>query len=94
MKLHLERHYQHRYGGIYKVKHISLSTVDQSQWVVYEHVYPFEQKLWHRPYDEFIDGRFTEMLTHDLMYFCSKDKDAFQLEIAAKKSAATLAKDK
>lgn len=92
MDVHLNKYYQHRYGGIYKAKYISLSTQDQSQWVVYDHIYPFEQKTWHRPYEEFTDGRFTEILTQDLMYFCSKDATRFRAEIAANKAKAASCK--
>jgi hypothetical protein len=82
----INKHYQHRYGGIYKVQDVSLSTVDKSQWIVYKHVYPFEQHTWHRPYEEFTDGRFTEISTDDLMYFCAKDRDKFREEITQAKS--------
>jgi len=76
-------YYQHRYGGLYKVIGTSTSTVDKSKWVVYVHCYPFEYQIWHRPYDEFVDGRFTVIDNNKYVSLISKDQRQFQEEINA-----------
>jgi hypothetical protein len=81
-------YYQHRYGGVYQVVSVSTSTVDKSQWVVYRHLWPFEEQEWHRPYEEFVDGRFRELSYVEAMEIGKKDRTKFQLEITANKEAA------
>lgn len=54
-------HYLHVDGGVYKVLSIGVSTVDQTQQVTYQHLYPFKQQVWVRPLDEWVDTRFTEL---------------------------------
>jgi hypothetical protein len=56
------QYYQHQDGGIYQCLYMSNSTVDQSHHVVYLHIYPFEQKVWHRPIEEWTTERF-KMIT-------------------------------
>ena len=80
-------YYQHRYGGLYKVWDISESTVDNSKWVVYHHVYPFEYKTWHRPYDEWAEeGRFREITGKEYDEFLKRDRVEFQIEIGKAKA--------
>lgn len=55
--------YKHlKRGSIYKVWAISKSSVDGSEWVVYQEIAPFPTggQWWHRPLAEFMDGRFEE----------------------------------
>lgn len=88
-EVHIGRYYQHRYGGIYHVSDISFSTVDQSKWVVYAHVFPFEYKVWHRPYDEFIDGRFRLMERDEYSKVLeTTNRTEFQKVVTACKEAA------
>jgi hypothetical protein len=78
------KYYRHRYGGIYSVQIAkAISTVDKSLWVVYNHVYPFEQQTWIRPYNEWCeDGRFIEMTDHvELSNILRRDRNKFQEEI-------------
>lgn len=49
---------QHRDGGLYRVKAHGKSTVDGSEVVIYEHIYPFEQSIWVRPMAEWTVDRF------------------------------------
>jgi hypothetical protein len=77
--------YQHRYGGIYIVHGISTSTVDKSKVVVYHHVYPFENQMWHRPYDEWCDGRFRKLENDEKYELLKRDREEFQKEITTKK---------
>lgn len=75
-------YYQHRYGGLYHVLDISESTVDNTKWVVYHHVYPFEYKTWHRPCDEWSEeGRFREITREEYNEFLKRDRLEFQIEI-------------
>lgn len=57
-KILLDRFYQHKDGGLYRVNEIGMSTVDQSKHVIYTHVYPFERHTWIRPLAEWTDDRF------------------------------------
>lgn len=88
MKPEINCYYQHRYGGLYKVSDIAFSTVDKSQWVVYNHVYPFEYVTWIRPYDEWCDGRFREITREEYREFLKRDQQEFQNEINAAKGEA------
>lgn len=78
-------YYQHRYGGIYMVQDIATSTVDQSQWVVYVHVYPFEYQTWVRPYDEWCDGRFRKLEEGEYDNLLRSNREEFQKAITANK---------
>ena len=83
----VNKYYQHRYGGLYRVTDLSESTVDNSKWVVYHHVYPFDYKTWHRPIDEWSEeGRFTEIDPTELSFLLRKDRTEFQIEIAKAKA--------
>jgi len=83
------RFYQHRYGGIYSVTiPKSTSTVDKSEWVVYTHIYPFEEEVWHRPYAEWTDGRFRPLEAGEYLELIRKDRKTFQSEINAARKAA------
>jgi hypothetical protein len=84
--------YQHRYGGLYVVHGISTSTVDKSKVVVYNHVYPFEYQMWHRPYDEWIDGRFRKLSTEEKYELLSRDRETFQKEITEARTKAKMEK--
>ena len=80
-------YYQHRYGGVYKVSDISESTVDNTKWVVYHHIYPFEYKTWHRPYLEWSEeGRFREIDQGEFEELICKDRLQFQIEIGKAKA--------
>lgn len=84
IKPEVNRYYQHRYGGLYLVKDIATSSVDKSKWVVYAHVYPFDYEIWIRPYNEWCDGRFTELSPGEYVELIStkgKDREAWQIEI-------------
>ncbi len=83
------RFYQHRYGGIYSVLAVkAMSTIDKSEWVVYTHVYPFENEVWIRPYDEWTDGRFRVLEPGEYIELIAKDRKEFQKEITATRKAA------
>lgn len=79
-------YYQHRYGGLYIVNGIALSTIDKSKWVVYNHVYPFEAETWIRPYDEWCDGRFRKIEHEEYADLLMKDRSEFQIEIGKAKA--------
>ncbi len=60
-KVILGDYYKHRDGGLYKALMIAKSTVDLSESVIYEHVYPFEYVVWSRPIAEWTDDRFEHL---------------------------------
>lgn len=87
------RFYQHRYGGIYSVDKVKAkSSADKSEWVVYTHIWPFEEEVWIRPYSEWIDGRFRLLEQNEYLDLIRRDREEFQREITANKEAAN--KDK
>lgn len=55
------RYFRHQDGGIYQRIGEGQSTIDASSHVAYMHVWPFEQKLWFRPIDEWTPERFKEI---------------------------------
>lgn len=82
------KYYQHRYGGIYLVDFPKAkSTVDKTEWVVYTHIWPFEEETYIRPYDEWNDGRFKEIDLEKVSDLFRKDRVEFQLEIGKARSA-------
>jgi hypothetical protein len=81
-------YYQHRYGGLYIVKDIAKSSVDQSKWVVYNHVYPFEYETWIRPYAEWCDGRFRKVEHEEYAELLMRDRAEFQMAVTATRNAA------
>jgi hypothetical protein len=92
---HMFQHYQHRYGGVYVVKAIAKSTIDKSEWVVYNHVWPFEEEVWIRPLAEWSEeGRFRQLAGHELVDLLGRNRDQFQAEITAKKAEAKAAEGK
>lgn len=76
--------FQHTDGGFYERKGLSTSTVDQSTWVVYEHVWPFEVKLWHRPLAEW-ESRFTPVSSDVVVASMARDRALVQAEIIHKR---------
>ena len=96
MKLEPYTYYQHRYGGLYQTQRFvtSKSTVDQSEWVAYMHVWPFEVAMWHRPIEEFTDGRFRELTDSEAFVIMRTTEEAeFKEIIAANKAAAKIRDD-
>lgn len=87
MNLKLNTFYQHIDGGLYLTKSLSTSSVDKSQWIVYDHVWPFEMKLWHRPLEEWTPERFREVDYAEATTIATGDKERAQLEIAARREA-------
>lgn len=75
--------YQHRYGGIYAVEFPKAkSSVDVSEWVVYTHIYPFEEEVWIRPYSEWTDGRFRPLEQEEYLHLIRRDREEFQQAIS------------
>lgn len=83
-----ETYYVHKHGGIYKTICLSNSSIDQSQWVIYRHVYPFEEAVWHRPLAEWTEDRFIEISESDLLLTLHrKDRDELKAEINSRRSS-------
>lgn len=78
-------YYQHRYGGVYLCYGLGLSTVDKSEHVVYQHVYPFEPGIWIRPASEWTEDRFKLLTLYEMGTLLGKDRNAFQAEITYNK---------
>lgn len=80
--------FQHTDGGFYRYKGLSRCSVDQSTWVIYEHVWPYLPELlrpfWHRPLDEW-QSRFTEVPEEALEEAMKKNRVLAQAEILHKR---------
>lgn len=81
-------YYRHRYGGVYHLTDVGLSTVDQSQHVIYRHIYPFEKKSWIRPLDEWTTDRFTPLTYREMVEITQIPEDELQQQITAAKAAS------
>lgn len=81
----VNRYYKHKYGGIYRVIELAESVVDNSVWVVYNHVYPYEYKVWVRPLHEWTDDRFSILTNDEYHSEIVKDRENFRAEIEQRK---------
>lgn len=79
----------HRDGGIYNIIHAKAkSSVDGSDVVVYEHVWPFEHGVWIRPLSEWTTDRFVGITTSQLIDAVKKEPQSeAQLRITTTKRA-------
>lgn len=87
MQIQLDNVVQHRDGGLYTVISTGFSTVDQTEHVVYVHLYPFEQQTWIRPIEEFTNDRFRPLTVEEAEPLFNRDRAEFQAEITANKKA-------
>lgn len=72
--------YRHVDGGIYTTIFTGTSTVDLTEQVVYEHLWPFERKKWIRPSSEFFDGRFTEISHSEMIVLTRQFDEEYRIE--------------
>lgn len=79
--------YRHVDGGLYFVRAIGISTVDQTHHVVYDHIYPFSAQQWIRPLREWTDVRFQLLTQTQAADILSLDRDTLQQEISSNKAA-------
>lgn len=77
--------FRHVDGGYYQFICGAYSSEDQSEKVVYKHVWPFTPSVWERPVSEFTE-KFTPITQEELSYACLGDREAAQKEIAAAKA--------
>lgn len=81
-------YYQHRDGGIYHVKSVGLSSVDaKTEMVVYDHCFPFEERTWLRPIEEWTEDRFMKIemaKAHHIM--AHENREAFQKQVSENKA--------
>ena len=89
-----QQYYKHQDGGLYFVLKIGKSTVDQSEHVVYVHVFPFEMEVWIRPLEEWTHKRFTILDHVETTKMLKQNREATILEISASKSLRRLAEGK
>jgi len=78
---------QHKDGGLYSILAVGKSTVDQSEHIIYVHLYPFERQVWIRPIEEFTEERFTVLTQEQGVAVLNRDREQFQAEITANKKA-------
>lgn len=81
-----EQYYRHQDGGLYWVRQIAKSTVDQSEHVVYDHVFPFEKATWIRPLDEWTTERFKLIEGLDVLIALSQDPEQAKIAITEHKA--------
>lgn len=83
------QHMKHQDGGIYIFEGMSQSTVDQSLWYLYRHVWPFERSTvpWARPIEEWA-SRFTPLTIEEMKAFIgSRTREQGQADVTAAKAA-------
>ena len=84
----LDKFYQHQDGGLYQVSAIATSTEDGvTQLVIYNHTYPFEQRLWARPMVEWTTARFRQLTHEEVRSIMLQDRDTLKQQIADHKKA-------
>ena len=78
--------YKHKYGGIYALFADNIQNKSNNEiMVIYEHVYPFPQKIYTRNQDEFyLSNR--ELSKDELMVELNKNRLDFQKEINNEKN--------
>lgn len=82
----INRHYKHKYGGLYLVTGID---EEAGELVVhFTHMYPFDVRARTRLHSEFFDGRFTLITADEALEITSRDREELQSEITARKAAA------
>lgn len=84
-----DRYYLHQDGGLYLVKSVGISTVDQSVHVVYEHVFPFKLQTRIRPFDEWTPTRFKLLSSTEVVDFLEafRDRTQYQEIVTARRIA-------
>lgn len=78
--------YRHVDGGIYRVLAVATHSEDLSLVVVYEHVWPFTNKAWVRPLEEW-PSRFTHITRQDLLTAMAGNREQAQEAITQHKAA-------
>lgn len=77
--------FRHVDGGYYQFICSAYSSEDQSEKVVYKHVWPFTPSVWERPVAEFV-AKFSPITQEELDAARTNNKEAAQKEIAAAKA--------
>lgn len=77
--------FQHVDGGYYRFIVCAYSSEDQSEKVVYEHVWPFEPSVWERPVTEFM-AKFAPITADALTRALSQNRLEVQEEISKNKA--------
>lgn len=86
---------RHKDGGYYRILDSGRSTVDQSELIRYEHVWPFHADLpWLRPAKEFTYDRFTPVYQSELDEAMKQDRIEAQLAVTRAKEARKAAEAK
>lgn len=78
--------FKHIDGGYYRYLMNVYSSQDQSEKIIYQHVWPFEPSNWERPLSEYL-AKFSPVSESELMSAMSRDRTAVQLQIANAKAA-------
>jgi hypothetical protein len=82
-----QQYYKHVDGGLYFVSMIGKSTVDQSEHVIYIHIYPFELAPWIRPLEEWTTERF-QLIDHvEASIMLKQDREAMKVAISQNKAS-------
>lgn len=78
-------YYRHQDGGYYLVLNIARSSEDQSEQVVYLHIWPFDQGVWVRPLKEWA-SRFTEVTEAECALALGGDRATAQERVTLAKA--------
>ena len=83
----VDQYVEHKHGGLYRVLACGTYTTDKAELVVYDHIYPFEQKTWIRPLSEWTPDRFRNVTYEYVIHVMrSRERHQLQLDIMTRKS--------
>ena len=68
------RCYLHQDGGLYRALFVARNAADLTETVVYEHLWPFESQIWHRPLSEWA-GRFRGIAAEEAVELRRQDRE-------------------
>lgn len=88
-----EQLFRHTDGGYYRYLMAAYSSADQSEKIIYEHLWPFEPSIWERPVAEF-SARFCPVTAEDLKVAMQRDRTTVQEEIAQAKKQRRAGQEK
>ncbi len=88
-----DRYFRHLDGGLYRFVAHARSADDESDVVVYEHLWPFDQSLWVRKRSEF-ESRFAATDEMHVKRAMKQDRIEAQAQVKAAKAARRAAAEK
>ena len=80
--------FRHKYGGLYRLESLAKDSATGDDFVIYDHVFPFDEERWVRPKAEFFDGRFTMVTVAEVTKIMQQDPLLMAASIREAKASA------